>query len=112
MQNQINQLYTNFEEKFIQVVDSNAAMAKADKNLGNRISAVEKIVLELEQNQETLRKSSENNFENTIEEINKKVKEINEEMTENFLNIESELAEISLGSKQKTFLYSQKFFKP
>lgn len=110
MQNQINQLYTNFEEKFIQVVDSNAAMAKADKNLGNRISMVEKIVLELEQNQETLRKSSENNFENTIEEINKKVKEINEEMTENFLNVESELAEISLGSKQKTFFIFREIF--
>ena len=94
MQNQINELYTNFEEKFVQVVDANAAMAKADQNLGHRISEVEKIVLELEQNQKLLKKSTENNFSEKIDEVDKKVTNLNTKITEKIEELETQLAEI------------------
>ena len=48
MEEKINAVHESLEERYIDFIDTNAVMVKTDSDLGQRINAVEEVVLDME----------------------------------------------------------------
>ena len=51
MEEKLNAIHESLEERYIDFIDTNVVMVKTDNDLGQRINAVEEVVLDMEEEQ-------------------------------------------------------------